>query len=645
MSANLSCVYGAGAQLFTNQGVVLAGGKLYTYVAGSTTPAATYTDSTGTVPNSNPIVLDSAGRPPQEIWLLYGTAYKFVVKTSADVTVATYDNITGVGDLANSIFTYNGTNAVARTLQSKLQDQVNVKDFGAVGDGVTNDALAIQNAINYLNSINGGTLNFPTGVYNLGTTGLTIYQNIRLCGSVNAYVASTKGVLLTYGGTGSVISGSNLLNVTIQDLSIDASSATGTSVIGIYFNGAWLSTVRRVRIKGVTRAKGYGILVTTNGGTWGAQHNLFEMLECADGVIRMAGNSGSDGVTTTVMNTIRGMQYEFQNFQGDLINVTAESWDQGSGFSFDGLGTNVTMVNCDIELAWKGPWQMVVGQQYQIAQVGSGGGAINWALYGTSFSPAYPPAVAYSTTFTCTAVGPTDPAGVASVDLPRVRLLTPAIAIGTVSATPDDGIREIGTTWLGYNAPNKVSGTMATLRSYGGPLQWINEGLAANTAYKVAGWQDRNAVYLEDYIYPTSITGGAQAAYRYWQRNVGGVMVVDHNFRQHAFIEKPISTASTSATTIFTIPVPNGQGLRLSAHANGIQTGDTYYSNTRDCVVMNAGGALTITQGTQLTAGAACTISFTASGQNVLVQWTPTTTNASTGNMNLEIRGPWTSWS
>jgi hypothetical protein len=562
------------------------------------------------------------------------------------LTSNTFSSTTGSSQVG---FIQDGIGSQPRTVQSKLRDFVNVKDFGAVGNGIASDSAAIQAAINAVNATGGGTVYIPEGTYNLQTTGLIVYQNIKLCGDVNSYVAGTRGTLLNYGGTGRVISGQNLLNVTIEDISIDATASTGTAVIGIYFNGAWLSTVRRVRIKGVTRVKGYGILVDNNDnafgpGTdpWGSQHNLFEMIECADGVIRMAGTGASEGITTTVMNTIRGMQYEFQNFQGALINTTAESWDQGSGFSFDGLGTDVTMVSCDIELAWKGPWQMVVGQQYEIAQLGSGGGAITWASYGTGFTP---PGPVVGSVFTCTAVGPTDPVGVPNPDLPRVRLNTPAIAIGTVSGTPDSGVREIGTIWLGYNAPNKVSGNMATLRSYGGALQYINEQLTANTPYKVAGWQDRNAVYLEDYIYPTNTAGGAQAAYRYWTRNVGGAMTVDHNWRQHAFVEKAISTSSTSATTIFTIPVPNGQGLRLSAHACGIQTGDDYYSNYRECVVVNKAGTLAVTAQTQQTVGAPCAISFTISGQNILVQWTPTTVNASTGNMNLEIRGPWTSYS
>lgn len=99
MSVVLSPVGGAGAQFFDNSGVPLTGGKIYTYAAGTTTPQTTYTTSAGNVAHSNPIVLDAAGRVPAggEIWLTSNLLYKFVVKTSTDTSIATYDNISGAG--------------------------------------------------------------------------------------------------------------------------------------------------------------------------------------------------------------------------------------------------------------------------------------------------------------------------------------------------------------------------------------------------------------------------------------------------------------------------------------------------------------------------------------------------------------------
>lgn len=97
MAVNLSPVGGVAAQFFTNNGVILSGGKIYTYTAGTTTNQATYTSSNGGTAHTNPIILDSAGRVPGgEIWLTDGLQYKFVLKDANDVLIGTYDNIIGI---------------------------------------------------------------------------------------------------------------------------------------------------------------------------------------------------------------------------------------------------------------------------------------------------------------------------------------------------------------------------------------------------------------------------------------------------------------------------------------------------------------------------------------------------------------------
>jgi hypothetical protein len=105
----LSPVGGAAAQFFTNSGVPLTGGKLYTYAAGTTTPQTAYTSSSGVTAHTNPIILDSAGRVPGgEIWL-NAPSYKFVLNTSADVLIATYDNISGIGAASYQVNNFTGT--------------------------------------------------------------------------------------------------------------------------------------------------------------------------------------------------------------------------------------------------------------------------------------------------------------------------------------------------------------------------------------------------------------------------------------------------------------------------------------------------------------------------------------------------------
>jgi len=106
-------------QFLTTTGRPASGYQLFTYEAGTTTKLATYTDQSGSVNGSNPIILDSAGRPPSPI-LLLPQAYKFVLAPPNDsdpplspdwtadniaaVPAATGDvDVTGVAGLALAV--------------------------------------------------------------------------------------------------------------------------------------------------------------------------------------------------------------------------------------------------------------------------------------------------------------------------------------------------------------------------------------------------------------------------------------------------------------------------------------------------------------------------------------------------------------
>jgi len=91
------------SQFFDDNGDPLAGGLIYTYTAGTTTPKATYTDYSEVTPAANPVVLDSAGRAA--IWIV--GSYRIDVKTSADVLVRSVDNITAYtsgGDMTKAVY-------------------------------------------------------------------------------------------------------------------------------------------------------------------------------------------------------------------------------------------------------------------------------------------------------------------------------------------------------------------------------------------------------------------------------------------------------------------------------------------------------------------------------------------------------------
>src|SRR4051794_32233013 len=81
-------------QFFDNSGRPLAGGKVYTYTAGTSTPLVTYTSSTAATPNTNPVILDAGGFGA--IWVAAGT-YKIVVTNAAGVQQWSADNVSNAG--------------------------------------------------------------------------------------------------------------------------------------------------------------------------------------------------------------------------------------------------------------------------------------------------------------------------------------------------------------------------------------------------------------------------------------------------------------------------------------------------------------------------------------------------------------------
>jgi hypothetical protein len=241
MAVFLSLFAGAGQQFFTNAGVPLAGGKIYTYGAGGSTPQATYTTSAGNIAHSNPIVLDAAGRVPGggEIWLTNNLAYKFVLQTSVNVTVQTLDNIgggvdgatlAGSGGSALVGFIQAGSGAVLRTAQSKMRDVISVKDFGAVGDGVTDDTAAIQAALDACPS--GGQVELNNGVYAI-TAQLTVpISSITLDGR-GATIKAKNNTSFEY-----MLLAQNLSSIVVKNVTFDANKANRVSGQNVRFMGA-----------------------------------------------------------------------------------------------------------------------------------------------------------------------------------------------------------------------------------------------------------------------------------------------------------------------------------------------------------------------------------------------------------------------
>jgi hypothetical protein len=272
-------------QLADNNGNAASGWKLYTYFAGSTTPADTYTDDTGTTKNSNPIILDSFGAA--DVWLDQDIVYKFVYTNPNDVVFKTIDNITGTtGGISTSgnVFTTSGTqNYIPKFLGSY-----------SIGD---------------------------SSMYDDGTDVVTSARNFRVI-STSADPRTVELLNQNF-----VMNGNS--SFTIPKYSIEPGAPTSgdgalyfntsTSAVNAYINSEW---VKLISFNDMTSANSVYTTVNTNSADWSDHNDLQEAYDIGNGEIALtsgkpvnilANTSGSDlDSLLRISNTSGDERYSIQ---------------------------------------------------------------------------------------------------------------------------------------------------------------------------------------------------------------------------------------------------------------------------------------------------------------------------------------------
>jgi len=220
MAVNLSPVAGAAAQFFDNSGNVLTGGKLYTYSAGTTTPAVTYTSLSGITAQPNPIILNAAGRVPDsgEIWLTDSISYKFVLKDTNDVLIATWDNLNGIN---SNFVNFTGEEETQIAIQGQTVFTLNTLSYqpgtntllvfvnGSKQIAVDNYVETSSTSITFLDGLNvNDVVNFctatPVNTFTFVAPNATTAQKNAITGAATGQVLfdTTLNKLCVYTATG-----------------------------------------------------------------------------------------------------------------------------------------------------------------------------------------------------------------------------------------------------------------------------------------------------------------------------------------------------------------------------------------------------------------------------------------------------------
>lgn len=412
-----------------NNGFPLALGFLTTYAAGTVTPQATYVDSTQTTQNTNPIQLNFRGECA--LWLNPLLSYKFLLTDAFGNTIPGWpvDNIQGAIGVASNIipsitntFTlgtptvtfanaYFGPNGApvfdasnggigyfpriaaetGQTITSFSLSYGNIKRYGAKGDGVTNDAAALNTAIAV--AIAGvGFVYVPAATYIINSTvtaqnfdGLSIYGDSAAITTLNGSPFLNNSTLV-FDGAGSGNDGlvcTAFVGVKIQNLAISfkRGSAGGGRALRIY-NGHDIE-VDNVKVNLASGSAGQAI--TLGGGTGGTAAFIAKVSNCkvmSDGGAAFVSNNANTSVKFDTCYSIGGFYNVIGNVYSSLTNCACDG-APAYAYTIQGGCQGVTLIACGAEIATQGAIRVNNSSNVTIiAPVGSSNNSSGGTGYG-----------------------------------------------------------------------------------------------------------------------------------------------------------------------------------------------------------------------------------------------------------------------
>ena len=246
-------------------------------------------------------------------------------------------------DAAKLSFTQDGTGAVARTVDSKLVDVVNVADFGAIGNGTNNDTTAIQAAIDSLGN-NGGVIEFNVGTFLINAT-LNLTKKIHLVGKGGYFLNQFVDNQFTVGGTTiKLADGSNtdMLKIQLDNASIGADYRSHCSIRNIHFFGNRSNAQNPTNTTSELNSSGNGIVIS--GVRYVTLENVI-VTKCADDGLKLQSHTYSSSPISTNNIDIRACAFHSNGQNGatlaggdSIMDSCTVGYNANNGITTTGFG-------------------------------------------------------------------------------------------------------------------------------------------------------------------------------------------------------------------------------------------------------------------------------------------------------------------
>lgn len=368
MAVNLSPLAGAGWQFSDNSGVILSGGLLYTYTAGTTTPQATYTSSGGGTANSNPIVLDAYGRTANEVWLTQGIAYKFVLKTSAAVTIGTYDNISGINDFGalsassgSSLIGYLPATGSATNVQAAIR-ALQASDLTFALKGANTDitslaspALGAATATTATTGDNSTKVATTAFVNTAAGSNIISFPDPTLAGFSMTLPVATSAISLAFRSTTPSSGLATTVTGTPAALTIPAGATLGTisgvqsTIVEVLINNAGTLERAVVNLSGDNNLSETTLINTTAMSSSSSSANVFYSSTARTGVAyrvvrTITSTQTTAGSWVTAPSAVQGAGGNALTSIGEIYSSTAAATTSGTSVTFGSLPINTKRV-------------------------------------------------------------------------------------------------------------------------------------------------------------------------------------------------------------------------------------------------------------------------------------------------------------